>query len=296
MRQPTAAARLAAAGQPLARRTRLLRGRLGARLGGSGLLHLLALVLLSLSFARQQGGQPQESPPVEMFYDRPGSAGTTGEPSPSPPPSQSPPRPIKPIPDLQPPQTPLPALEAPAPVPVPQLPEAEPLPQAQPSPQPAHPASQSSSPLSHPMNLSFAPAAPSQRRFGRRSGSNGPVDLSLGPMIQNGKLLTPYASASSIRGVSSDYAEEVGNWIRRHMYYPEDAAQRGEDGPSSVHVVLDRQGRVKSIRLVSSSGSYALDDATQGMFRNAVLPPIPPDMSGDTFDVDLTIDYILIRR
>ena len=47
---------------------------------------------------------------------------------------------------------------------------------------------------------------------------------------------------------------------------------------------------------MSTSGSYALDDATEGMFRGAHLPPVPPDMQGDHFDIDLTVNYILIRN
>ena len=298
------------AGQPLAGRRRRLRDRFGGRLAGSGIVHGLVLVLLSVLFAQQEGGKPQEQAPVDMVYEKPGSAGMTGpstpEPPASPPPARSPaarPPAARPAPDLPPPP-PLPPTEAPT------VPETEPLPEMQvpeplPRPSPTPPqrvpvrpqAQRSTSPLSHPMDLSFSQApAPQRARRGRAGGSGAPVDLSLGPLVQGGKLLTPYASTSTIKGVSDDYGDEIGAWIRRHMYYPEEAAKRGEDGPSHVHVVLDRQGRVKSIRLVDSSGSLALDDATQGMFRNAQLPPVPPDMSGNSFDVDLTIDYILLRR
>jgi TonB family protein len=299
--QTRAEARLHAAGQPLLRRTRLSHGRLGRRLAGSGLIHALALVLLSLLFAQRQGGKPQEATPVEMVYDHNGSAGMVGRPNTET--GGSPPA-AKPLPDLRPPAPVPPAPAAPAVPEMPALPEF-PSPEALPKPAPpkAEPRKapvqrapqRSTSPFAHPMNLSLTPTPPRARR-GRPAGSGAPVDLSLGPLVRNGKLTTPYASASGIKGVSDDYAEEIGAWIRRHMYYPEEAAKRGEDGPSHVHVVLDRQGHVKSVRLVTSSGSYALDDATEGMFRNATLPPVPPDMSGDHFDVDLTIDYILLRR
>ena len=63
-----------------------------------------------------------------------------------------------------------------------------------------------------------------------------------------------------------------------------------------MHVELDRDGHVTKVRLTGQSGSYYLDAATVGMFRNAQLPPVPPDMQGDTFPIDLTINYILIRR
>lgn len=303
-----AAARLRPAGQPLARRTRRLHSRLGGRLAGSGLVHGLVLVLLALSFAQPEGGKLQEPQAVEMMYDRSGSAGMASPSNAETGGGSPPPAVAKPVPDLQPP-APVPPAEAAPPLPdIPRLPELqvpEPLPAPAPPTAKAEPqkapqrqaAKPSSSPLSHPMDLSFSKVpTPPRRLHGRPAGSGAPMDLSLGPLVQNGRLLTPYASTSSIKGVSDDYGDEIGAWIRRHMYYPEDAARRGEDGPSHVHVVLDRQGRVKSVRLVNSSGSFALDDATMGMFRNARLPPVPPDMSGNSFDVDLTIDYILLRQ
>ncbi|NVN41509.1 energy transducer TonB, partial [Ameyamaea chiangmaiensis] len=138
--------------------------------------------------------------------------------------------------------------------------------------------------------------APPRARRGRSGGAGAPIDLSVGPLVKDGQINAPYSTRTTIRGVSEDYEGEIDRWIRSHMYYPEDAARNGEDGPSSVHVVLDRSGHVKAVRLTGQSGSYSLDAATTGMFRNAQLPPVPPDMKGDHFDIDLTINYILIRR
>ncbi|MCQ8240865.1 energy transducer TonB [Rhizosaccharibacter radicis] len=299
---------------------------------GSGIAHLLGLVVLSILFARQALRPPPPEPAVQMVFGTAGMQGdnkiedqtvggnpaTTKAPSAASEPSKTeaeqheatpPPPPVEvPVPDVT------PAIPPPTPEPVP-VPELPPLPVARKRSPPTtqtrehservplrlqaperRQASRSASPLSHPMDSSFAQTVPGppRPRIGRGGGSHSPVDLSLGPLVKNGKVNTPYATVG-IKGVSDDYAEMIGAWIRRHMYYPEDAARRGEDGPSSVHVVLDRQGRVKSIRLVSSSGSYSLDDATQGMFRGARLPDVPPDMEGDHFDIDLTINYVLLR-
>ena len=139
-------------------------------------------------------------------------------------------------------------------------------------------------------------SAPRRPHKGRTGGTGGPIDLSLGPLVQNGKLNAPYATRSTVRGISDDYSSDVDRWIRRHMYYPEEAAQNGEEGPSSVHVVLDRSGHVRFVRLTNQSGSYLLDAATTGMFRDAQLPPVPPNIPGDHFDLDVTVNYILIRH
>ena len=254
--------------------------------------------------------RPQSPPPA------PPPVPTPVPPTPVPPtPAPTPPAPV-PVPT--PPPAPAPPPQQPSvntellptlpPVPVPELEPLPPEPQPQPQPQrtPARiplrtaPPSRAarSSPFSHPMDLSFAQpnleAGPRRARTGRPGGSHAPVDLSLGPLVKNGHLNTPYATVG-IKGVSDEYGSEIDSWIRRHLYYPPEAAQRGEDGSSRVHVVIDRTGHVKSARLVDSSGAYALDDATTGMFRGATLPPVPDDMSGDHFDIDLTVNYILIR-
>lgn len=152
-------------------------------------------------------------------------------------------------------------------------------------------------PFAHPMDLSFD-GEPSEHplKRGRRGGTGGPVDFSLGPLSLNGQINAPYKTSSSVKGVSSDYGSEIDSWIRAHMFYPDEAVAAGEEGPASVHVVIDRSGRVTKVRLTDQSGSYSLDAATTGMFQGAQLPPVPPDMKGDHFDLDVTINYMLIRR
>ena len=311
-------ARLVVAGLPLARRMRLRGGRLDRPLGGSTALHVLLLVLLALLYGSERGPkQPTDQPPIEVVFGKSGMVGapvSTDNGGGHPPASVAPTPPTPTPPAPQPEVSPEPPSEVPPeqplipPVPAPEL-EPLPVPEVPPQARPAqtpHPPTRiplrtarptaRSSPFSHPQDFSFEQGEPGPPRYrsGRPSGSRAPVDLSLGPLVKNGRLNTPFATVG-IKGVSDDYEAEIDAWIRRHLYYPPDAAQRGEDGPSHVHVVLDRSGRVKGVSLVTSSGSYALDDATMGMFRNAHLPQVPPDMVGDHFDIDLTVNYILIR-
>ncbi|MBE7212122.1 MAG: energy transducer TonB [Gluconacetobacter diazotrophicus] len=221
------------------------------------------------------------------------------QPQPTPPPEQEPAvntqlppaLPPVPIPDFV-PEPPVP----PQP-PVPERPQRQTTPtRTPPRTTPPQPTRQARNPFANPMDSSFSEApGPHIARRGRPGGSGAPIDMSLGPLVRNGHLNTPYATVGTIKGVSDDYGAMIDNWIRRHLYYPPEAAQKGQDGPSHVHVVLDRSGQVKSVRLVDSSGSFLLDDATTGMFRNAKLPPVPDDMQGDHFDIDLTVNYILVR-
>ncbi len=331
---PVRRIRPALVGAPLSRIASRTPTRLERALGSSAVLHAIVLVLLALLYAQGKPPPPSDQTPVQMVFGQSGMTGDQPSPDNgggAPPRKQSPPP--APIPPTPAPPTPAPTPPAPAPVPVPTpppapasppqepsvntellptlppvpVPELEPLPpEPQPEQTPARiplrtappPRTARSSPFSHPMDLSFAQpgaqAGPPRARTGRPGGSHAPVDLSIGPLVKNGHLNTPYATVG-IKGVSDDYGSEIDSWIRRHLYYPPEAAQRGEDGSSHVHVVIDRSGHVKSARLVDSSGSYTLDDATTGMFRGATLPPVPDDMSGDHFDIDLTVNYILIR-
>ena len=142
---------------------------------------------------------------------------------------------------------------------------------------------------------SFAQSrGPNIPQRGRSGGSGAAIDMSLGPLVKNGHLNTPYATVG-VAGVSSDYSALLDSWIRRRIYYPPDAAQRGEDGSTHLKVVIDRFGHVKSVRLLDSSGSERLDDAFTGIFRGATLPPIPPEMAGKEIPLDLTLNYVLLR-
>jgi len=305
-------------------------------LAASVALHAMLLALIALESARHAHGTPQgqQQPQVEMMFDAPpAKSGMAGPHTDNPGGQTNPVQTQNPSAQQRAeseekesaqsaesrptPATPTP--EAPTAPPIPQAPSAE-LPA--PTPEVSHVTpgtapsgrnttahthaqhhaahrshSSSNNPFANPMNLSFGEApAPTRQRRGRYGGSGAPIDMSLGPLVTNGQLNAPYTTHNSIRGVSEDYGSEIDRWIRSHMYYPEDAIHNGEDGPSSVHVVLDRSGHVKTVRLTGQSGSYSLDAATTGMFQNAKLPPVPPDMKGDHFDIDLTINYILIRR
>jgi periplasmic protein TonB len=298
----------------------------------SAALHLVLLAII-LQAARHHAGarSAPESPSVEMMFAPPASSGLQGRNSPDQAggsgahnkPTPQPPQPEQPQESDSSPSPTVPSPQTPAAPPLPRTPSDQTLPDqpstatpnpaqqspgqaAQPAPHPtphhARPSrprtpTHEPSPFDSPMDLSFAPSpGPTRQRRGRAGGSGGPIDMSVGPVVRNGQLNTPYSTQTQIRGVSEDYGEEIDRWIRSHMYYPEEAARAGEDGESSVHVVLDRSGRVKAVRLTSQSGSYYLDAATTGMFHGAELPPVPPDMTGDHFDIDLTINYILLHR
>lgn len=63
----------------------------------------------------------------------------------------------------------------------------------------------------------------------------------------------------------------------------------------TIHVHVDRYGHVSEVNIMSRSGSQWLDAAALAVFRNAVLPPFLPGTPEPAADLDIDIDYILLR-
>jgi len=218
---------------------------------------------------------------------RPTPAAPAARPAPSPP--AQPPR-TAPAATSQ-PQPPAPPPTKMAALPMPLRPQTTPLdpvprPPERPRPLP-RPRPQSDFPV--PTNFSFgAPRA--QPRTAEQ-----PAAATYGPAARGALSFGQFARVTSGK-VDPSWLSRLHEWWLRHGYYPDQAAQKGEDGRVSIQIVVDRYGRVNQVELEGRSGSVWLDMAAQGVFRGANLPPLPPDTTDPQITVDLTIDYILIRR
>ncbi|CAI3923987.1 energy transducer TonB [Commensalibacter communis] len=301
-------------------------------IAGSVIIHglvLLGIYAATLKFPAQPMGNTNEGQPVDVvFAPTPtGSSGLTGEgmsgeegkTSPPPPPPaalpevSSPPAPEQSVTAPEPQTEELPPDVGEIPMPIPQQQKQTPKkernknhqytyrytpPRQQPRRRQPAP-EQSNNPFANMQTLDFSenPSKSRRKAATRRlpQGSRSGMDMSTGPLVKNGRINVPYAAKISIKGVSDDYGDAINAWIRQHLYYPPEAAQNGEDGSASVHVALNRDGYVLSVSLTNSSGSDTLDAAITGMFRGAKLPKIPPDLP-DHFELDLTINYILLRH
>jgi len=83
--------------------------------------------------------------------------------------------------------------------------------------------------------------------------------------------------------------------VHHHAYYPSQAVQNDESGDSTVTVVAEPNGRVTSVELEERSGSPWLDMALVALFRDAHLPPLPPDEK-EPVKFRFTMRYRLIHR
>lgn len=60
-----------------------------------------------------------------------------------------------------------------------------------------------------------------------------------------------------------------------------------------VRFVVERDGQVTEVTLLSGSGSSALDDAARALVQGARLPPFPPGMDEPRQSVVAPIRYRL---
>jgi protein TonB len=176
--------------------------------------------------------------------------------------------------------------------PPPESEQAEPIPRPIPRPRYARTPSRGTdrNPFAHPMNFSLAP------REQQRMAGGGPtrgLDLSAGPVVRGGRLTESVSHTISPGGIG-DYMELLRDFVEEHKYYPEAAIRNEEQGGATVDVTVLRDGRVKALTLVDSSGSHLLDAAWMSVFRDNRLPPLSDDIPGPEHTFRLRLNYELI--
>ena len=106
-------------------------------------------------------------------------------------------------------------------------------------------------------------------------------------------------AAAPTPGASSQNSNALPNWksqlvaqLERNKRYPSEAQSRGEQGVSQLAFSIDRSGGVHNARIVRSSGSSLLDQATLALVaRAAPLPPPPPEVTGSQIPISVPIRY-----
>jgi protein TonB len=79
--------------------------------------------------------------------------------------------------------------------------------------------------------------------------------------------------------------------------YPRESSFRREQGVPYVRIVLDREGKVLSVRLERSSGFRPLDDEALAMPKRASPLPKPPDeVTGDRLELVVPVEFFIGAR
>ncbi len=144
-----------------------------------------------------------------------------------------------------------------------------------------------------PMDLNFGRAA-ARAPAPRAAGSSRAIDFSLGAPKTGPNKSEAFFDIRAAN-IGADWAQCLAVYWRQHRYFPEQAAQSGEDGTVEIQIVVNRLGRVESAEIKRRSGSPWLDMAAIGTWRNAQLTPLPAENTDPTITIPLTINYVLIH-
>jgi protein TonB len=106
-------------------------------------------------------------------------------------------------------------------------------------------------------------------------------------------------AAAPMPGALSQNPNALPNWkselvarLERAKRYPPEAQSHGDHGVAQLAFSVDRRGGVHNARIVHSSGSSLLDEATLALIgRAAPLPPPPPEISGAQIAIVVPIRY-----
>jgi periplasmic protein TonB len=106
-------------------------------------------------------------------------------------------------------------------------------------------------------------------------------------------------AAALAPGAASHNPYVLPNWksalvarLERYKRYPSDARARREQGVAQLAFSVDRSGGVHNARILQSSGSRSLDDATLALIERAQpLPPPPPEIHGAQIAIVVPIRY-----
>jgi protein TonB len=89
-----------------------------------------------------------------------------------------------------------------------------------------------------------------------------------------------------------NWKSQVAARLERFKRYPSEAQARGEQGVAHLAFSVDRGGGVHHARIVRSSGSGALDQATLSLIERATpMPPPPPEIAGAQIAISVPIRY-----
>jgi protein TonB len=131
------------------------------------------------------------------------------------------------------------------------------------------------------------PEAPSGRGGTRRDGE-GAGERGWQP---DGQAAIPLDTADPRY---TEYFVELKKRIEANWVYPQEAARKGQSGHGLVGFVLRRDGSLREVEIVQSSGVTLLDRYLVNAIRLAApFPPVPDRLGRDSLPVAMTFRYIL---
>lgn len=101
-------------------------------------------------------------------------------------------------------------------------------------------------------------------------------------------------SQDEINDAKGQYGNTLWNAIGKHKNYPKIAQMRGWQGDVTIELLLDGNGKLKSKKVIQSSGYEALDKQALEMAEKAAPFPTPPEaLRGSSFSIKVPIPFKL---
>jgi protein TonB len=249
------------------------------------MLHVLALALALYTRERPLPPAYDTQSGISMVFDHGGAQQTMAPPAPlhgPPEPAQSPatpPPPPPPPPSAQAEMNLNLPLNALSPLPQPQ---SQPQPAPKPRPPPPQHYIMMMDGMSYGSPSAVAPAPPAAKRALSLDLPQTDVQAVMGPAL-------------TVKGdMGADWDAALNKWVNDHSYYPQAAAEQNQQGSVEIEFTVDRYGNVTKLHMLNGSGSPFLDQAWQGLFQGAQLPPFPPGTKDDHTTVDATMHYEIV--
>ena len=102
------------------------------------------------------------------------------------------------------------------------------------------------------------------------------------------------AVAGGSKGMEDDYQAQLSAWLEKHKTYPRRAKQRRQEGTAFLRFKIDRQGKLISHEIETSSGFRLLDTAVERMLmRSLPLPEMPLAMGKTEMEFILPVSFQL---
>ena len=122
------------------------------------------------------------------------------------------------------------------------------------------------------------------------------TDLTVDPRFLEGRPRTDPSVRVTGAQVGADWRAAFRRWLDQNISYPQRAIALGEDGTVRVVVTASPDGTVRNVRLAGPSTSPSLNFGTTFPFNGARLPAFPPGSDPNGVTIELTVNYILVRR
>jgi protein TonB len=92
----------------------------------------------------------------------------------------------------------------------------------------------------------------------------------------------------------TEYFAELKRRIEAKWSCPSEASRKGQSGGGEVRFVLPKDGSVRTVEIVRSSGVRVLDLYSQNAIRMAQpFPPIPASVADDVLPIGINFTYVL---